>query len=914
MTIRTCAGVLAVAVAACAGPPELGDTESLDQQRLVIYVRDANPGGAPGSDATGDGSLAAPYRTVRRALADGPLDVLNTRYVVDCTDAGVEDVGPDGLFVPPIRASGGLTSMPSPLPHPIYDFEGVLTIRALPHREHTIAAGEPVVQRHQPDTGLLQVQVPGRTWAVDQWKGMLVSGAGRGEYGVIAGNSADELLITWSAYEAVFTPPIAIESPSCGLRYGGTSPSKSALVVRGMTGSLVLAGLRLAVAPATGVALAYTGPVIPRFEGLDLDGATGGGTYLGSHVRGSGLLPPWPSKLAGRTLRRIGSTFVFNNSFLEDVQFFHGGAAAVDGAIQIGSTVLDRCAHVGENIAEEGYSGDWEIQGSWLRGTRGDGFRAPAAQRSYVYHTRIDGAVGDAVVADGPGYAELMDVSGSGSAGFGVRAVNGGQVRLIDRNTEVTGAAGELRVGARAPRRWIDFRTLPPAYSEADFAPDTGDGSRLWQLDACCGLWTVWGAGASYDVTFPHGVAVTPDGGVVAVGMTASPTLTFAGGPGLPALDGWDGFVVARNPDGTARWARRFGDAATAVAATADGGAVIVGRYGGPVSVGGAPLPAMGWLDGFATRVDAGGRHLWSVGLGGPTDDTAAAVAIDPAGDVVVVVNTDWSPWNSAGTVALYKLAGATGAELWRKPLIGTGAAGFDVATGADGDVYLAGAMGNTSGGSLDFGGGVLTSGWCRRGFVARLRGSDGGFRWAQAIDDSLHSDLNAVEVRGDAVFVAGASRGWARIGGGPPVAVGGEYDFFVARLDAATGAHRWSHAHGGPGYEIANDLALAHDGTLVVVGSVGSPGVSFGGGPVAFGAPYDLVVARYDQATGAHRASLSRGGNGGDDVATGVAVDPRTGNVILAGYASSNFDLGDGFAGDPLGSYGAFVADFGRP
>ena len=92
--------------------------------------------------------------------------------------------------------------------------------------------------------------------------------------------------------------------------------------------------------------------------------------------------------------------------------------------------------------------------------------------------------------------------------------------------------------------------------------------------------------------------------------------------------------------------------------------------------------------------------------------------------------------------------------------------------------MYLTGAFGNPGGGSITVGGVTLPSAWHRRGFVARLRG-DGGHAWSQAIDHSTHSDLTALAVRGDAVVVAGASRGPATLAGGPPVTAGGEYDFF---------------------------------------------------------------------------------------------------------------------------------------
>ena len=919
----SCAISLAlVGLAACAAPPDLTATESADQSRQVIYVRAANANGAAGSDVAGDGSVAAPYRTVRRALAAVPLDVQNTRYVIDCTGAGVEDVGPDGLLLPPIRSNGGLASMPSPLPHPSFDVEGALTIRAVPEVRHAIAAGEPTALSVDADTGLVSLRVPGRAWTVDQWKGAMVSGAGRGQFAVIAGNTADTLTLAYADYAPVFTPPLAIETPSCGLANATPTSTRAALTVRGMTGSLVLAGLRLAVAHPNAVAMIHDALAIGRYQAIDTDGlatVSGAVLYRAVRVRGSTPLPPWPSKNIGRQVRRVGGTHGFSGAFMEDVQFFHGGGAGADASTQLGAAILDRCAHVGEDLAEEGYSGNWEIQHSWLRGSRGHGFAAPAAQRSYLYHVRIDDAVGDAISADGQGYLALTHVTGAGSGGVGLRAINGGTARIADppARTTVAGVAGALQVGNRPARTWLGFRTEPPAYSEADFAPDSGDGSRVFEAPSCCGLWTLWVQGAQAELLSPHAIAIAGGGDVVTGGQTASSALTFAGEVALPGAGGWDGFVVARAATGRARWARRLGEVVTAVAVvTADGSdrVVAVGSYLGATSVGGAPLPAVGSYDAMVVMFDAAGQHLWSTGFGTSGYDRPSAVAIDPAGDVVVVHNTDWNPYGTTGAMTLTKLDGATGAIRWQRAVPGVGgAAGFDVAAGADGDVYLVGSFGNPGGGSLALGGVTLAASGVRRGFVARLDGATGLGRWGQAIDNSTHSDLYAVAVTGDAVFVGGGSRGWATLAGGPPVALGGEFDFFVARLTAASGAHVWSHAHGGAAYELAYDLAIDPDGTLIAVGSLGTAGVSVGGDVLGFaGGPSDLLFARYDQATGAHRASVSRGGSG-DDVAWGVAIDPRTRNVIVAGHASGGLDIGDGWGGDALGGYGVVIANLGR-
>ena len=66
-------------------------------------------------------------------------------------------------------------------------------------------------------------------------------------------------------------------------------------------------------------------------------------------------------------------------------------------------------------------------------------------------------------------------------------------------------------------------------------------------------------------------------------------------------------------------------------------------------------------------------------------------------------------------------------------------------------------------------------------------------------------------------------------------------------------------------------------------------------------------AVASAGGAAGAVQVGLVLGGR------VGVAIDPRTRNVIVAGYASGGFDVGDGWGGDALGAYGVFVADIGR-
>jgi hypothetical protein len=62
----------------------------------------------------------------------------------------------------------------------------------------------------------------------------------------------------------------------------------------------------------------------------------------------------------------------------------------------------------------------------------------------------------------------LKHVNGTGNAGFGVHVNDGGSVRVLDDNTLITGAAGDMKVGTLVPRAWADFRANPPVKNEYD--------------------------------------------------------------------------------------------------------------------------------------------------------------------------------------------------------------------------------------------------------------------------------------------------------------------------------------------------------------------------------------------------------------------------------------------------------------
>lgn len=222
--------------------------------------------------------------------------------------------------------------------------------------------------------------------------------------------------------------------------------------------------------------------------------------------------------------------------------------------------------------------------------------------------------------------------------------------------------------------------------------------------------------------------------------------------------------------------------------------------------------------------------------------DEAFAVAVDPAGDVVVagmlviLANGDNTP---IGVVM--KLSGASGAPLW------TAASGLPViqalALDAAGNVLAVGA----DAGNLE---------------VWKLAGSDGQPLWMHEVNfPNTGAATVAIDAAGD-VIVGGRAAG-----------------AFVTKLEAATGDTIWERdvtTTGGPA--AVNELVVHPSGDVVAVGGFDQDVTGFS----------QLLVMRLAAATGVDvwpRFIASGTGNGAE--AAGVALD-STGDIVVTGYISN--------------------------
>jgi hypothetical protein len=159
------------------------------------------------------------------------------------------------------------------------------------------------------------------------------------------------------------------------------------------------------------------------------------------------------------------------------------------------------------------------------------------------------------------------------------------------------------------------------------------------------------------------------------------------------------------------------------------GNVLVTGSFQGAVDFGGGPLTSAGSTDIFvAKHSGTDGTHLWARRFGGASFDGASGVAVDGAGNVLVTgsfqgtVNLGGGPLTSAGSTDIFvaKHSGTDGTHLWARRFGGTSSDGGvpDVAVDGAGNVLVTGSFQGT----VDFGGGPLTSAGISDIFVLRLR------------------------------------------------------------------------------------------------------------------------------------------------------------------------------------------------
>ena len=295
----------------------------------------------------------------------------------------------------------------------------------------------------------------------------------------------------------------------------------------------------------------------------------------------------------------------------------------------------------------------------------------------------------------------------------------------------------------------------------------------------------------------------------------------------------------------------------------------------------------------------ASGALLWQKRYNGPAnkDDSPTALAVDGSGNVVVTGSFD----NGTNTdFYTAKYAAASGALLWEQRYNGpanTNDSASAVAVDGNGNVIVTGASDN--GTNSDF-------------YTAKYAAASGALLWEQRYNGPANSDdePRAVAVDGGGnVIVTGSSY------------YGTNYDSYVAKYAAASGALLWEKRATGFGQAVAVDgngnvlvtgsltIKYLADGTGVWTNNnnnaygralaVDSSGNVIVTGGSNNGTDRDFYTAKYAAASGALLWEQSYNGPANSvDFATAVALDGN-GNVVVTGVSIDPASAAAGGTGD---------------
>jgi hypothetical protein len=395
-------------------------------------------------------------------------------------------------------------------------------------------------------------------------------------------------------------------------------------------------------------------------------------------------------------------------------------------------------------------------------------------------------------------------------------------------------------------------------------------------------------------------VAVDPSGNVLLAGYATQVSDFGCGaidsGPNNSAV------LVKYTPSGSCIWSKAFGVAGVgnisevkALATDAGGNVYMLGYLIGTANFGGGNLSSTtpGESDVLLAKYGPDGAHLWSKRFGGASNQYARGAAVDSQGNVIITgfffgtVDFGGGLLTSAGATDIYVAKfDASGAHLWSKRYGNvSGQESFAVAVDTSDNIVIAG----TLKGTIDFGGGNLSSAGLGDAFVAKL-GPAGAHVWSKRFGDA--GDQTGAGVSVDAagnVFAVGGFAGTINFGGANLVSQGAT-DAWIAKLSPA-GAHLWSKAGAGPDNQVLSAVSADAFGNVTATG-YSSNAADFGGGNLVSEGGQDIVIARYD-AGGAHLWS-KRFGALGTEVGR-AAAHASTGEVYVTGLVTSPTDFGGG-------------------
>jgi hypothetical protein len=353
-----------------------------------------------------------------------------------------------------------------------------------------------------------------------------------------------------------------------------------------------------------------------------------------------------------------------------------------------------------------------------------------------------------------------------------------------------------------------------------------------------------------------------------------------------------DIFIAKANSSGQFLWAKQIGgntlnDDGNDIAVDALGNVYVTGIFAGTASFGSTTFTSSGNRDAFITKLDTEGEFLWAKQIGGISiNDFGQGIAVDASGNSYVTgcfqgtATFGSTTLTSFGNeVTFITKLDADGEFLWTTEISGTGT----VDSGLDIAIDGAGDSYVTGYfyGTATFGSTTLTSAGEYDIFIAKLDAS-GNFLWAKQAGGSGYDYGFGVAV--DAFYnsyLTGIFEGTATFGS-TTLTSAGSADVFIAKLDD-NGDFLWAEQVGGSGYESGYSIAIDGSGKIYVVGDFN--------GTVTLGSTtltgYGGFIVNLD-ADGSF-LWIKKAGYSVD----GIAID-ASGNIMVTGTVGDPFTLGN--------------------
>jgi hypothetical protein len=393
-----------------------------------IYVR------TTGSDITGDGSLAHPYRTMVRALLDVPLFIRQTIYVIDIT--GITESLPNVNWnLPPFETDGSRYEDLAPA-FPTFWSYTALTIRATPVILQTISAAHMVSWTPDPVTGLLTLKTD-LALAPGALAGKIAFCQNSPDPWAVASNTATDIEF---CNGATITPgsTLYICDPGATIQQTDAASDYPAVTVAGGNPLLTVMGVNFVHANVGAQSLYVQTGQQPSFRGCTIQGVS-----ITQQVPANGPALPAPT-LDGCVV--TGSQFI-GGDFANVYNCFFNQTAAGGGSgrgiVTYSATIFDGCESVGIPDSVQGV-GDFWMASCDVRNATTCGVSAIGSLRTRIQDTNINDSAGSGVVASGAVSVTLSNVVGGGNVGYGLEVQNNAYV-ISDAGTTVTGTLGDVK-------------------------------------------------------------------------------------------------------------------------------------------------------------------------------------------------------------------------------------------------------------------------------------------------------------------------------------------------------------------------------------------------------------------------------------------------------------------------------------